>query len=107
MGGLAGGWKARAMARRRREPHISRLHVGELELMVIGVDASDASDVLEELTAAEREVARMAVDGLSDAVIASRRGTSRSTVANQLRRVYQKLGIASRAELAARVATGG
>jgi DNA-binding CsgD family transcriptional regulator len=53
------------------------------------------------LTATEREVAHLALLGHSDKEIASRRGTTRSTVANQLHAIYRKLGIASRAELAA------
>lgn len=82
-----------------------RLSVGDLELLVVDLDPS-AGAGLEGLTAAERKVAALAIDGCSDAEIAARRGTSRSTVANQLGRIYRKLGVVSRAELAA-VATGG
>jgi DNA-binding NarL/FixJ family response regulator len=52
------------------------------------------------LAQAEREVAGLAVLGLSNAEIGARRGTSLRTVANQLARVYRKLGVGSRAELA-------
>lgn len=53
------------------------------------------------LTEAELEVARLAVEGLDNKSIAARRGTSVRTVANQLASVYRKLGVSSRAELAA------
>lgn len=51
------------------------------------------------MTAAERAVARAAMDGLTNAEIARRRGTSPRTVANQLFSVFRKLGISSRREL--------
>jgi DNA-binding NarL/FixJ family response regulator len=53
------------------------------------------------LTAAERAVAAAAAAGLSNREIADERGVSERTVANQLAAIYQKLGINSRAELAA------
>lgn len=71
------------------------------DVWVISVPLPDAT--LEPLTAAEREVARLVVDGASNADVARKRGTSVRTVANQLRSIYGKLGIASRAELAAAV----
>jgi DNA-binding CsgD family transcriptional regulator len=55
------------------------------------------------LSAAEREVARLLVSGASNRVIAQRRGAAERTVANQVRAIYRKLGVASRAELAARL----
>jgi DNA-binding CsgD family transcriptional regulator len=56
------------------------------------------------LTAAERDVARLALGGLSNRVIAARRGCSSRTVANQLASVFAKLGAAGRRELRARAA---
>ena len=53
------------------------------------------------LSPAEREVALLAVQGATNAAIARRRGTSDRTVANQLAAVFEKLGVHSRAELAA------
>jgi DNA-binding CsgD family transcriptional regulator len=53
------------------------------------------------LTAAEREVVRLALDGLSNAQVARARGTSVSTVANQLASIFRKLGVGSRYELIA------
>ena len=54
----------------------------------------------DELTAAEAEVVRSALDGRSNAEIARARKTSSNTVANQLRSVYSKLQLSGRNELA-------
>ena len=56
------------------------------------------SDVL---TPAERMIALDAAAGLSNATIAARRRRSVRTIANQLASIYRKLGVGSRAELAA------
>jgi DNA-binding CsgD family transcriptional regulator len=56
------------------------------------------------LTRAEHEVALLVLEGKTNADIARLRRTSARTVANQLRSVYNKLGVSSRAELAARLA---
>ncbi len=71
------------------------------EYLVIGVQKSADSN---SLTTAERDVVRLALQGLSDREIAACRGTSARTVANQLRRVFERLGVHSRAELAAKLA---
>src|SRR4051794_3409073 len=52
------------------------------------------------LTAAENAVMELVISGLSNRAIGERRGTSPSTIANQLAAIYKKLGLASRAELA-------
>ena len=52
------------------------------------------------LTDAEREVAEAFVRGGSMSEIARERGTSKNTVANQLRAIYAKLGATSRLDLA-------
>lgn len=57
---------------------------------------------LEGLSAAERAVAELAIAGCSNREIAQRRCVSTRTVDAQLASVYRKLGVASRAELAAR-----
>lgn len=51
------------------------------------------------LTPSERRVAAMAADGMRNAEIAQALFVTAKTVENQLGRVYQKLGIAGRAEL--------
>lgn len=53
----------------------------------------------EPLTAAEREVAAMIVDGMSNAEIARARGKSVRTIANQVASAFRKLGVGSRVEL--------
>ena len=55
------------------------------------------------LTEAERNIVDQILEGGSNKEIAERRGTSARTVANQISGIYQKLGITSRAELAALV----
>ena len=54
------------------------------------------------LTTAEQEVARGLLAGLSNVEIARLRGSSARTIANQAASLYAKLGVHSRAELAAR-----
>jgi DNA-binding CsgD family transcriptional regulator len=53
------------------------------------------------LSPREREVAELALGGLGNREIAERLGVSKRTIDNQLRRVYEKLGIGSRRELSA------
>ena len=56
------------------------------------------------LTDAEREVVALVIEGLSNAQVATRRKTAARTVANQLQSIFRKLGLASRAELIAKLA---
>lgn len=53
------------------------------------------------LTPAERQIRDALLRGCSHREIAAARGTSIRTVANQVARVFRKLGVTSRAELAA------
>src|SRR5262249_29732244 len=59
---------------------------------------------LDELTGRERQIALLSSRGFSNVNVAARLGISEGTVAVHLRRVYAKLGVHSRVELAA--ATG-
>jgi DNA-binding CsgD family transcriptional regulator len=54
------------------------------------------------LTASEREIIKALMAGHSYAAIAQARGRAVSTVAKQVGSVFRKLGVSSRAELAAR-----
>jgi DNA-binding NarL/FixJ family response regulator len=56
---------------------------------------------LKALTSAEREVALALLCGATNRSIAAERGTALQTVANQIAALYAKLGVHSRAELAA------
>ncbi len=58
-----------------------------------------------ELTESELRVAELAAAGLTNREVAARLYVSPKTVEANLARVYRKLGIHSRAELGARVAT--
>jgi DNA-binding NarL/FixJ family response regulator len=61
----------------------------------------------DELTASERRVAELAATGLTNREVALAAFMSPKTVEANLSRVYRKLGIASRAELGARMAAEG
>jgi DNA-binding NarL/FixJ family response regulator len=56
--------------------------------------------LMERLRPSERAVAQGLLAGKSQAQIASERGTSRRTVANQIARIFEVCGVRSRLELA-------
>jgi DNA-binding CsgD family transcriptional regulator len=58
------------------------------------------------LTRNERSIVSQVVRGKTNSEIARARGTSPRTVGNQLRTIYQKLGVHSRRELCVRVVPG-
>jgi DNA-binding CsgD family transcriptional regulator len=66
--------------------------------VLIELDNS-ASAIGIELTSIERELVGSVADGLSNKDIAAHRKTSPHTVANQLARLYRKLGVSGRAAL--------
>jgi len=72
------------------------------DLVVISIP-SDARALRDGLTRAEREITSGTLAGHSTAAIARLRGRSQRTIANQLASIYRKLGVSSRAELAARL----
>lgn len=55
------------------------------------------------LTVAEQEVLALLLDGYDNAAIAEARSTSPRTAANQIASIFRKVGVTSRAELAAKV----
>lgn len=80
---------------------VFELAVGGERFVVMSLPARADGNAYAQLSAAEREVATDAAAGLSNAAIAKKRGRSARTIANQLASIYRKLGVASRAELAA------
>jgi len=52
-----------------------------------------------QLSSREREIARLAVEGLTNRAIADKLVLSKRTVENHLQRVYTKLGVSSRVDL--------
>jgi DNA-binding NarL/FixJ family response regulator len=58
------------------------------------------------LTESEREVLRAVVAGQSNAQIAAERRSAPRTVANQIAAIFRKVGVTSRAQLAARWLSG-
>jgi DNA-binding CsgD family transcriptional regulator len=62
----------------------------------INLDSRDLA-----LTDAERALANLVAQGCSNRTIASKRGVSAQTVANQLAGMYRKLGVSSRSAMVA------
>lgn len=62
-----------------------------------------AKPSVEGLTPAEAHVLSLLLDGHDNASIAEARSTSARTIANQVAEIFRKLGVASRAELAAKL----
>ena len=64
------------------------------------IELNEPTPVLpDDLSDAERDIARRIFEGQSNAQIAAERGVHPGTVGKQVERVYRKLGVASRAEL--------
>ncbi len=76
----------------------ARFDVGGREYAVLELDRTEP-ELPASFTREERSVAILVLDGLSSGEIARRRGTAPRTVANQLRSIYKKAGVGSRADL--------
>jgi len=74
--------------------------IGGVRGLIIELPA-DPAELPACLTATEREVVTLVLEGRSNREIAEARGASYRTVANQLASIYKKLGVASRTELVA------
>jgi DNA-binding CsgD family transcriptional regulator len=85
---------------------MSRFKLGRDSYLVVSFGSETTRSALEGLTAAERAVVELAVRGMSAEEVAARRGRSLHTVTNQLASAYRKLGVSSRAELAALIVRG-
>lgn len=87
-----------------------RARLSELALagepLLVGVLPALDEDRLTGLSEAERDVALALVRGATNREIAKRRGAAERTVANQVQALFRKLGVHSRAELAATLLRG-
>jgi len=92
---------ARKRATVKADLELYELDVAGERFIVMSLPTGTSGNSYTQLSAAEREVASDAAAGLSNAAIAKKRGRSTRTIANQLASIYRKLGVASRAELAA------
>jgi DNA-binding CsgD family transcriptional regulator len=112
---LYGAWLRRESRRLDARAQLRAAH-DQFTLMGVGAFAERAGRELlatgehvqartavarDDLTAQERQIARLARGGLSNAEIGARLFLSQHTVAYHLRKVFAKLGIRSRRELAA------
>jgi DNA-binding CsgD family transcriptional regulator len=86
-----------------------RIGTDEFAVVSLAQDAVDVHQDIEQapeppgrarLTEAERAVVDLTLSGLSNRAMARKRGTSPSTIANQLAGIYKKLGLSSRSQLA-------
>jgi DNA-binding CsgD family transcriptional regulator len=72
-----------------------------LEPAAVGTADAQSVSALATLGARERQVASLIATGLSSKEIASALGSSFHTVRNQTRRIFERLGVRSRSQLAA------
>jgi DNA-binding NarL/FixJ family response regulator len=93
-------------ARGARVPHAKLERVLDDGSWVVSV-AMPGGQLAQRLSPGEWEVARAAIEGKSHAEIASARGTSRRTIANQLASVFGKTGVYGCPALRARAAIAG
>jgi DNA-binding CsgD family transcriptional regulator len=89
------------MKRGSRSAEAVLVRRGDLELLIVDLPAAPALPAA--LSPCERDIVTRLIEGASNREIARARGTSERTVANQLKRIYRKLGVFSRAELVATI----
>ena len=92
------------MSGRNRGRRVERWAIRSEEFLVVSVPLPTLGPLVSAgLSAAEREVTSMILDGMSNREVARARKTSVRTVANQVASVFKKLGVSCRLELASRV----
>lgn len=84
-----------------------RLDASSDDELVIFVWESEQPSPSSSLAPGEREVLRLLLAGLSNTDIATARGTSARTIANQVASLLKKLGARSRYELIGRMSADG
>jgi len=72
---------------------------GGAKCAVLRVEPQAKAAPIEGLSKREREIARLLVAGYSGVNVAAISGLSENTVRTYVRRLYQKLGVANRADL--------
>jgi DNA-binding NarL/FixJ family response regulator len=82
-----------------------RLEIDGTELFVLGMP-SLIECLPDDLTKAERDVAALVLEGLSNREIARARGTSVRTIANQVAAIFRKLKVTARVELSQAILRG-
>lgn len=111
---LCASWKGRPLLRLtlnrhgmqcfRKEDLERALHLlPTLEASVVASMANDIAQAPSPLTAREKEISELVARGLTNGQIATVLGTSAFTVRNQLSRIFEKLHLESRTELAVHV----
>jgi DNA-binding NarL/FixJ family response regulator len=81
----------------------AELQIGNDDVGVLAVAHSPNEAAMNALSTTERAIAKLVISGATNAVIARSRGTSASTVANQIRAIFEKLDVGSRAQLVRRL----
>jgi DNA-binding CsgD family transcriptional regulator len=94
------GWRPPAPDERIVEDLIAALDAPVLSIDRVG---EPSEDVLAALSAREREVVVLLIEGLTNDALADRLGVAPQTIKFHLTNVYRKLGCHSRAEVVARV----
>jgi DNA-binding CsgD family transcriptional regulator len=98
-GGAPEGGPSRAPRERPVEKaRVSTFTYGGEEFMVFSAPVGPPT--CETLSQTERDILAEVADGLSNAEIARKRGTSVHTVSNQVASLYRKTGVSTRAGLA-------
>ena len=82
-----------------------RLEIDGTELFLLGTP-SLADCLPDDLTNAEKDVAALLLEGLSNREVAKARGTSVRTVANQVAAIFRKLKVTARVELSQAILRG-
>jgi DNA-binding NarL/FixJ family response regulator len=78
---------------------LERVDVGT-DIGVLSADARPSGEAAASLSSAEHAVAVLVVRGWSNAKIARERKVSERTVSNQIKAIYEKIGVTSRSQLA-------
>jgi DNA-binding NarL/FixJ family response regulator len=82
-----------------------RLEIDGTELFLLGTP-SLADCLPDDLTRAEKDVAALVLEGMSNREIAKVRGTSVRTIANQVAAIFRKLKVTARVELSQAIIRG-